>query len=311
MSNILLLANLACDRVLQLEKPLTPGDRHLYKDKQRRLGGSGANTGIGLVMAGHKVALECQVGNDKTADWLLAEASVHGLDCHLLKRDDLITPEALLLMTPDGMRTIIRPHRPPYNLGKAPNFSQWDALYIKTSARGAEAWAKAALHHTLVVAQLAKDERPRPCHILIASMSHLIGRNLSGDSSASTWEDGLHIAGPHLRYFIVTDGKNGVTAHTKDKQFHIPAAPAKIVDITGAGDAFAAGLIDGLVRQLVITEAMTQGAQWAAIAATTDSSIPGESLSEFIAENKKQHKQDEHKEQHKHGKHKKQQKHDE
>jgi sulfofructose kinase len=307
MSNILLLANLSCDRVLQLEKTLTSGDRHLYKDKQRRLGGSGANTGVGLVMAGHHVTLECQVGNDKTADWLLAEASVRGLDCHLLKRDDLVMPETLLIMTPDGKRTIMRPHRPTYHLSKAPHFSQWDAVYIKTSARGAEAWAKAALHHTLVVAQLAKDERPRPCHILIASLSHLIGRNLSGDSTASTWEDGLHIAGPHLRYFVVTDGKNGATAHTKDKQFHIPAAPAKIVDITGAGDAFAAGLIDGLVRQLVITEAMTQGAQWAAIAATTDSSIPGEALRQYIVENKKQHQQAKHNEQHKH---EKQHKHD-
>ena len=120
----------------------------------------------------------------------------------------------------------------------------------------------------------------------------------------------MHIAGPHLRYFIVTDGKNGATAHTKDKQFHIPAAPAKIVDITGAGDAFAAGLIDGLVRQLVITEAMTQGAQWAAIAATTDSSIPGETLRQFIVENKKQQKHAKHKEPHKPEKHKKPHKHD-
>ena len=69
MSNILLLANLNCDRVLQLDRPLSTGGRHYYADNGRRLGGGGANTGLGLIYAGHKVALVSQVGNDKTADW--------------------------------------------------------------------------------------------------------------------------------------------------------------------------------------------------------------------------------------------------
>lgn len=287
MSNILLLANLNCDRILQLDKPLIMGGRHHYIDKGRRLGGGGANTGIGLVFAGHHVALVSQIGSDKTADWLLAEASLNGLDCHLLERHDHDTPELMLIMTPDGERTIIRPQRPIFKLGTAPDFSTWDALYINSSAVGADTWAEAALTQTLVVAQLAKDERPRPCHILISSKSDLEGRRLASglsatDSGASMWQYGQQIAGEQLSYFIVTDGEQGATAFSKNKQLHIPAIPTEVVDTTGAGDAFAAGVINGLLQQMSITEAMTEGANWAAIAVATVSSAPGETLKRYL-----------------------------
>ena len=282
MSNILLLANLNCDRVLLLDKPLTTGGRHHYDDMGRRLGGGGANTGLGLVFAGHHVALVSQIGNDKTADWLLAEASLRGLDCHLLQRNDLLTPELLLLMTPDGERTIIRPQRPVFILGLAPDFTLWDALYINSSAVGAEIWAKAALEHTLVVAQLSKDERSRPCHILISSKSDMATRCLNMDNNVAVWQYGQQIAGAQLRYFIVTDGANGASAYSQKSKVDAPARAAEVVDTTGAGDAFASGLTNALLNKKEIAEAMKQGAYWAAIAVATVSSVPGKELQNHL-----------------------------
>ena len=86
MANILLVANLNCDRILNLDKPLQMGGRFHYQDGGKRLGGGGANTGIGLVWAKHTVALASQVGKDKLGDWLLSEASTQGIDCHLIQR---------------------------------------------------------------------------------------------------------------------------------------------------------------------------------------------------------------------------------
>ncbi|MGF1760987.1 PfkB family carbohydrate kinase [Photobacterium sagamiensis] len=282
MANILLLANLNCDRVLQLDKPLTMGGRHHYKDAGRRLGGGGANTGLGLIWAGHRVALVSQVGRDETADWLLAEASLQGLDCHLLQRNDVVTPELILMMTPDGERTIIRPERPVFKLGNAPDFTQWDALYINSSALGGEIWAEAALDKTLVVAQLAKDERSRPCHVLISSESDMAGRTKRSGRELSVWQYGQQIAGSHLRYFIITDGEKGATAYTEHEQFHVPAVSAEVIDTTGAGDAFASGLINGLLQEVSITDAMAEGAMWASFAVATKSSIPGAVLKRYL-----------------------------
>ena len=145
MANVMLVANLNCDRVLQLKEPLHAGGRHHYQDLGRRLGGGGANTGLALVYAGHNVSLVSQVGRDETADWLLAEASLHGLNCSLLQRNDIVTPELMLLMTPDGERTIIRPERPAFSLGDTPDFSNWDAIYINSSADGVVPWANEAI----------------------------------------------------------------------------------------------------------------------------------------------------------------------
>ena len=53
------------------------------------------------------------------------------------------------------------------------------------------------------------------------------------------------------RALIVTRGAEGSTIHTKDRTYTIPAAePKAVVDPTGCGDAYRAGLIHGLLRGL-------------------------------------------------------------
>lgn len=233
--------------------------------------------GLDWYGAGHRVALVSQVGRDEMGDWAIAEASTQGLDCRLVQRRSGNTCEMLLVMTPDGERTIIRPQRPIFELSVPPKWQQWDALYFNTSAEGTVSWAKTALDHCLVVAQLAKDDRPRPCHVLLASMSDMQGR-----CDSAFWEYGKSIGGDSLRYFIVTDGINGANVYTKDKVQHVQAVPAKVVDTTGAGDAYAAGLIHSLCSGQSITDAMAEGAIWAAFAVATDSSIPGDALKGYL-----------------------------
>jgi adenosine kinase len=50
---------------------------------------------------------------------------------------------------------------------------------------------------------------------------------------------------------VVTEGANGSVIHTKGKTLRIPCVkPEKVVDPTGCGDAYRAGLIHGLLRGL-------------------------------------------------------------
>ncbi|QLE83771.1 ribokinase [Shewanella sp. Scap07] len=279
MANIILVANLNCDRILKLNKPLQTGGRFHYQDGGQRLGGGGANTGLGLVWAGHRVALVSEVGRDKVGDWLLAEASTQGIDCHLIQRHEGNTNEMLLVMTPDGERTIIRPQRPIFELAAPPTWSQWDALYINSSAEGAVSWAKTALKQALVMAQLAKDERPRPCHILIASKTDMAGR-----SALLPWQFGQSIAGESLKYFIVTDGEQGAVVHEADQSRHVDAVTATVVDTTGAGDAYAAGLLHGQMQGWDIIKSMQEASRWSAFAVATQSSIPGKALKRYLSE---------------------------
>lgn len=277
MANILLVANLNCDRILSLDKALKTGGRFHYQDDGQRLGGGGANTGLGLVWAGHKVALVSQVGRDEMGDWLIAEASTQGLDCRLVQRRVGNTCEMLLMMTPDGERTIIRPERPIFELAVPPKWSSWDLVYFNTSAQGSVSWAKTALNQCLVVAQLAKDDRLRPCHILLASVSDMQGR-----CNTDEWQFGVDVGGESLQYFIVTDGAKGAKVYSQSGVQHVPAIAATVVDTTGAGDAYAAGLMHSLSQGQSIIEAMTEGAIWAAFAVATPSSIPGCALKKYL-----------------------------
>ena len=49
---------------------------------------------------------------------------------------------------------------------------------------------------------------------------------------------------------VITLGEMGSKAITKDKEYYQPAFKVKVVDTTGAGDAFSAGFIYGLMKNL-------------------------------------------------------------
>lgn len=53
----------------------------------------------------------------------------------------------------------------------------------------------------------------------------------------------LDAAGVRVPLLITTDGERGATAHLGEQSSFVPAAPAAVVDTTGAGDAFTAGLL--------------------------------------------------------------------
>ncbi|HXC60824.1 MAG TPA: PfkB family carbohydrate kinase, partial [Steroidobacteraceae bacterium] len=55
----------------------------------------------------------------------------------------------------------------------------------------------------------------------------------------------------HVAALVVTHGGQGSTVYTADGKLQIPPAPARsVVDPTGCGDAYRAGLLHGLMRGL-------------------------------------------------------------
>ncbi len=278
MSQILIIANLNCDHILRLSRPLSSGARIHYEDLGHRIGGGATNTGLGLVWAGHQVELISQVGDDALGDWLLAEASKLGLGCRQVHRLVGPTQPLQLLMEPNGERTILRPNRPRLLLPQRIDWQPVDALYVNLSAEHLPRLMAEALDHALVVSQLPKDLAARPCHYLITSDDDLAQH---GVTPSFEWARG--IAGDQLRAFIVTEGAHGARAYLAATDLHQSAVPATVVDSTGAGDCYAAGLIHGLLSQNDLSLAMEEAARWAAFAVSAERSIPPESLKHYLA----------------------------
>lgn len=64
---------------------------------------------------------------------------------------------------------------------------------------------------------------------------------------------------------LVTRARDGVIGILNDVPVEVPAVPVHVLDATGAGDAFCAGLIAGLVRKRTPLEAVRLGTRTAAL----------------------------------------------
>lgn len=71
---------------------------------------------------------------------------------------------------------------------------------------------------------------------------------LSAMYPARSLEESLAKAGAEVDLIACTIGAKGALAHHAGQTLHTPAAPARMVDATGAGDLFAAGFFYGLIR---------------------------------------------------------------
>jgi adenosine kinase len=98
------------------------------------------------------------------------------------------------------------------------------------------------------------------CRILISNDYEL---NMIMSKTGASQKDLLKITGT----IIVTRGELGSCIFTKDDEITIPAVkPKKVVDPTGAGDAYRGGLLAGLLRGRSIAHCAKMGAACASFA---------------------------------------------
>ncbi|MEU6651904.1 sugar kinase [Streptomyces sp. NPDC046900] len=85
------------------------------------------------------------------------------------------------------------------------------------------------------------------------------------DEAQSLWGDGITdaegvrdlLSGPPI--LVVKDGDRAATAFVGDAVHSVPALKVRVAEPVGAGDAFAAGFLSGLLRQLPVDRALRLG----------------------------------------------------
>jgi sugar/nucleoside kinase (ribokinase family) len=81
--------------------------------------------------------------------------------------------------------------------------------------------------------------------------------------------------GERLGWIVVTHGAAGAVAHARDgARVAAQAPPVEARDTTGAGDVFAAGLLDALACGAPMDHALAHACAWGAIAAMLEGSAP-------------------------------------
>jgi sugar/nucleoside kinase (ribokinase family) len=212
------------------------------------------------------VALVAPLGTDERGDWLLGQLQEAGVDTQAVVRVEGESTRSLVLVDPNGERTIVNVHRcreeaPPRRLESL----EVDAVYVRSHDLGLADLMAAAASRATVVAHLPPLVRDaRPAHVLVGSES-----DLPSAFVADPWDTGEGIAGSLLRWVVMTMGSHGAEAVSADDRIATPAPEVPTIDTTGAGDVFAAGLVHALLAGQPMPQALATGVDWGAAAAAS------------------------------------------
>src|SRR5215217_6800268 len=267
------------DVVTRLSVPLAPGSDAPALIRFHG-GGSAANTAAWLAEAGAEPVLVGRVGDDERGSAARDELRATGVDARLASDPELPTGTCLVLVSPDGERTM------------APDAGANDALTATDLAD--ELLASTEHVHVAGYALLRPGSRPAaraaimraaerglsvsvdPSSAALLSPEFLddaVGaglllpnadeaRMLSGERDP---ERAAHALASRFSEVVVTLGAEGALWTDGRASARADAVPVEVaVDSTGAGDAFAAGLLAARLDGAAPAEALAAGARLAA-----------------------------------------------
>jgi ribokinase len=277
MAEVVVYGTAAADVVLRVPRLPTPGEHLQATALGWRLGGGAANVACGLAAAGHRVAFVGPIGNDAMAEALKGRIASCGIATEWLFRVTAASPRALILLDPRGERTILGVDHDlatrVYPLANPPSAPEGEGVYVETYARFPVAIAERAREALLVTAPPTSGAVRWPADVVIGSE-----RQFPASWGADPFAAAHTVAGRRLRWVVVTRGDRGADAYGRRESLHVAAPVVRQVDATGAGDAFAAGLISGLLASSDIEEAMATATRMGAAAVASLASVPAAAI---------------------------------
>lgn len=236
-------------------------------------GGQAANTVVAMARLGYRSAMIGRVGADDDGRFLIGEMAP--AEARLVRRDGR-TGRVYVLLDEDGERRNLVwpgandefspldvPRRPPRTrfalfasfVGDAPLEGQLSLLQrlpaeTEVAFDPGEIYARKGVKRVLPILQR--------CSYLFATEREL--EILCGLSLPEALE---FVLGAGVNLVVCKMGSRGARLVGRRVDLYVPPMPTEVVDVTGAGDVFAAGFLAGLLEQVGLEGAGRLGA-WAA-----------------------------------------------
>jgi ribokinase len=271
MPPVFVVGSINQDYVLSVARRPDPGETLSGATLALHPGGKGANQAVAAALLGARVALLGRVGDDPAGASLRDGLARRGVDTALVAvTDQTPTGAAFITVTPDGENAIVV--APGANQRLAPADVDAAAGAIRSAAvlvaqlevpvetvGRAVAVAPAA---TGVVVNLAPvhpvpDALLARVDVLVVNeheAGFVLGRQVGGVGGATRAAGDLRGRGPAA--VVVTLGAAGAVLADAAGSAHLPAPRAKVVDTTGAGDAFVGALAAELARGASLQDAV-------------------------------------------------------
>jgi len=241
-------------------------------------GGSVANSIVGLSQLGDKVGFIGKISNDdfggKYEEGLKKENVEY---FYSKKKEELPTGTCLILITPDSERTMCT------FLGTAGKINENDVSseaikkseivflegYLWDEGEPKKAFDK-AINHASKVAMSLSDlfcvDRHKPHFLnLVKNKLDITFANEQEITSlieAKNFNEVIDFSKQLNKLIVITRGEKGSVAVNGEKIFENDVKKnLKIVDLTGAGDLFAAGFLHGYIKDLSMEECLKKGTE--------------------------------------------------
>lgn len=290
-SRFLVIGGLAWDRALKLDRPLVAGGRALAQAASPgggegvaglfpgRPGGGAANASVALARAGLKVAAAGLAPAGPDGDRLVEALAEAGVDTACIGRRPGPEGATLILIDPDGERTIIgvRPTAAPPPSGSTDIAAAWSQVGRRIDAAFADAppagvFLRAAAptgarlpEGVVTVAHWeGGGDPPEAAHVVVS------GDDLDRGAGRAAG----HAAAVGARIVYLTLGADGADVIRNGRARRVAAPVRAVVDATGAGDVFAAGLLQALSAGADPVAAAAHACLWGAAAVGSPGSAP-------------------------------------
>ena len=248
------------------------------KIEQTIAGGSVANSIVGLSQLGNPVSFIGKVNNDDLGDKYEKSLTNEKVKYCYQKKEELIpTGTCLILITPDSERTMCT------FLGTAGKINEHDVDindvknseilflegYLWDEGEPKTAFDKAIKHSNKVAMSLSDlfcVERHKTHFLnLVKNKLDITFANeqeITSLINAKNFDEVISFAKQLEKITIITRGEKGSIAISKNEIVQCKAKKGlKIVDLTGAGDLFAAGFLHGHINELPISESLEKGTE--------------------------------------------------
>lgn len=255
------------------------------RDESVAFGGVAANVAVAVSRLGRSSGIVARLGNDDVAEMVTADLREEGVELDNLRRsDDERSTYCMVFRDPDGDRTIVTRS----GAASALRLSDDDLSYLRSAdVVFANGFCPDAV--TKTVSTLAAEGAIRLAFDLASPFDALVGRGTERETVDELLSElSLFVANEaSIRSYLGTDGRDAVerlrdrgvrrgaltqgdrgallwTDEPDSQLVDVPALDVDVVDTTGAGDAFVAGLLH---RWLLEGDSIRSVAQFATAAA--------------------------------------------
>lgn len=261
------------DRIGRLDKPAFDG-ASVPGSFTEAPGGAGLNVASNLAVTGVRVSFSSIVGNDPSGDAIQKLMDERGIRAHL-QIGNAKTATYTAILQSDGDLVIALADMEVYRAFEArcvttallqPGNTKWlvmdanlEPASLEELAKGAPASCKIGV----LTVSSAKAPRLRKCldmiDVLFTNRPEALA--LAGKDVTGTMDNALKaLRELQVTHAVVSDGGSPLVVLDDEEVIRIPVTkPPSIQDVTGAGDALAAGTLAGLMEGFALPQAVHSG----------------------------------------------------